>query len=230
MIGHNNPPSALAAFEAALSDARDTAADFLDGAAIETQGQADAVGKIVGEVKELRRDAEKARKSEKEPYLEAGRQVDAAWKPLLERADTIIKAAQAPLTAYLQAQEAEKRERERLAQEEAERKAQEALEAERAAKSVADLEEAQAKQKEADAAAKDAKRASKDKAQVSGTSRAIGLRTYKVVTVTDHKAALLWIAKRDKPALDHFIEEYARKHAATRPMDGVVVRDEKRAA
>ncbi len=49
-IGHNSPPL-FDALSLAMDDARDTAADFLDGKPITDQGQADAVGRIVSEVK-----------------------------------------------------------------------------------------------------------------------------------------------------------------------------------
>ena len=229
-IGGNQPP-ANEAFSLALEDAYATAKDFLDGSELETKGQADAVGRIISEVKKIKKDAETARKAEKEPHLEAGRAVDAKWKPLADRADTIIKAAQAPLTAYLNKLAAQQAEEQRKAREEADRKAQEAIEAQRAsAGNVEAIEKAETLQREADLAAKEAAKASKAKAHVAGVDRAVGLRTYKVVTVTDRRAALNWIAKHNPEALTAFVEDYARRHAPTRPMDGVTVNEERRVA
>ena len=51
-----------------------------------------------------------------------------------------------------------------------------------------------------------------------------------MVEVTDRRAALNWIAKRDPDALSAFVEDYARRNAPTRPMDGVSVTQERRAA
>ena len=232
-LGHNQPP-AHESYSIALEDAYATAKDFLDGEPLTTQGQADAVGRIISEVKKIKKDADEARQEEKKPHLLASKAVDAKWKPLAERADTIIKAAQAPLTVHLRKLEDEQREAERKAREEAERKAQEAIEAQRALARTEGgfeaVERAEALQKEADQAAKDAARASKAKAHATGVDRAVGLRTYKVVTVTNHRDALKWIMAKDPNAVSTFVDEYAQRNAKNRPMDGVTVTEEKRVA
>jgi hypothetical protein len=228
-IGHNNPP-AFEAFTMALDDAYMTAKDFLDGQPIETQEQADAVGRIVSEVKKLRKDMDAARAEEKRPHDEAAKAVQAKWKPSLERADTIIDAAQRPLTTFLAKLAAAQMERERLARAEADRLAQEAIAAQRQAESLDDLERVNDLQKAADKAAKDAARAGKAKAHVAGVDRAIGLRSYTVATVTNRRAALEWIMKNDPDALAEFVAEYARRNAPTRPMDGVEVTTERKVA
>jgi hypothetical protein len=229
MIGHNNPP-AIDAFGMALDDAYATAKDFLDGSPIETQGQADAIGRIVSEVKKIRKDADAARAEEKRPHDEAAKAVQAKWKPLLDRADTIVTAAQRPLTTYLAKLAAQQAEAERLARVEAERAAQAAIEAQRQADGVEAIEQAKRLQDEADKAAKAANKAGKAKAHVAGVDRAVGLRSHRVATVTDHRAALLWIAKNDAAAVNAFVEDYARRNAPTRPMDGVEVTTERRVA
>lgn len=228
-MGGNNPPP-FDAFTMALDDAYSTAKDFLDGKAIETQGEADAVGRIVSEVKKLRKDADAQRAEEKRPHDEAAKAVQAKWKPLLDRAETIIEAAQRPLTTYLAKLAAQQAEAERLARAEAERIAQEAIAAARAAESLDDVEKAKALEIDAQRAAKAANKAGKAQAHVEGIDRAIGLRTYKVATVTDRRAALNWIAKHDADALTAFIEDYARRFAPTRPMDGVEVSVERKVA
>lgn len=230
-IGGNNPP-AFDAFSMALDDAYSTAKDFLDGAPIENQGQADAVGLIVSEVKKIKRDADAARADEKAPHLAAGKAVDAQWKPLLDRCETIERAAKAPLTAWLNKLAEEQREAEAKAREEADRKAQEAIAAQRAAAvsgDIAAVEQADALQDEADAAAKAAAAAGREKAHVSGVDRAIGLRTYKVATVTDRKALLQWIMWNDAATLGAWLDEYARK-ALPAQLPGVEVTEEKRVA
>jgi hypothetical protein len=231
-IGHNNPP-AFDAYSMALDDAFATAKDFLDGSPIETQGQADAVGRIVGEVKRIKKDADLARKEEKRPHDEAAAAVQAKWSPLIDRADTIVKAAQAPLTAYLNKLADEQREAERIAREEAARKAQEAIAAQRAsAGSVDAVDAAKALQKEADAAHKAAKRAGREKAHVAGMDRAIGLRTYWRHEITDRRELLKWIMNNDVPALEAFTDEYARTAVAggVRWLPGVTITEEKRVA
>jgi hypothetical protein len=228
-IGANNPP-AFDAYSLALEDAYDTAKDFLDGQPIENQGQADRIGTIVAEFKKIKRDADAARADEKAPLLVATRAVDDKWRPLADRADTIIKAAQAPLTAFLAKLEAEQREVERIAREEAAAKAQEAIAAQRQAEgSIEAVERAKALQDEADALAKGAARAGKAKAHVSGTERAIGLRSYKVATVTDNALLLRWIKENDPEPLREFLAEYARK-ALPMQLPGVEVTTERKVA
>lgn len=228
-IGGNSPP-AFDAYSMALEDAYSTAKDYLDGQPLENQGQADAVGRIVSEVKRIKRDAEAARAEEKAPYLQACRDVDGKWKPLTDRADTIIKAAQAPLTAYLNALAEEQRQAELKAREEAAVRAQEALQAQREAEgSVEAVERAKALQKEADAAAKDAAKLGKAKAHVEGVDRAIGLRTYTVATVTDHRALLEHVMRHDPEPLKAWLEEYARR-ALPMQLPGVEVSTERKVA
>lgn len=232
-IGANNPP-AFDAYSMALEDAYATAKDYLDGTPIENQGQADSVGRIVAEVKKIKRDADAARADEKAPHLQAGRAVDAKWKPLEDRADTIIKAAQAPLTAFLSKLAAEQAEVERLARIEADRKAQEALSAARniagsETVGIEAIEHAKALQDEADALAKAAGRAGKAKAHVTGMDRAIGLRTYKVATVTDYAALLRHVREHDPEPLKAWLDEYARK-ALPMQLPGVEVTTERRVA
>lgn len=228
----NNPP-AFDAYSMALDDAYSTARDFLDGQPIENQGQADAIGRIVGEVKKIKKDADAARADEKAPHLAATRAVDGKWKPLIDRADTILAAAQKPLTVYLTKLAEEQREAERVAREEAARKAQEAIEAQRAADgSVEAVERAKALQRHADAAHKDAKRAGREKAHVAGMDRAIGLRTYWTHEITDRRELLNWVAKNDAASLSAMLDEYARKAVANgvRWLPGVTITEERKVA
>ncbi len=227
-IGHNSPPL-FDALSLAMDDARDTAADFLDGKPITDQGQADAVGRIVSEVKKLRKDAEDARKEEKRPHDDAAKAVQAKWLPLLDKADTIVTAAQRPLTDYLAKLAAEQARQAELAREEANRKQQAAIAAQRASEgSVEAVEAAKAMQKDADKAVKDAARAEKAKPQVAGMDRAIGLRSSRVATVRHYNLLLDWLIANDRPALEAFMDEYARKAMATLP--GVEVSTERKAA
>lgn len=224
------PPRHLA-FAMALEEVRLEAGNFLDGAPVETQGQADVIGKIISSAKRIKKDADLARKEDKEPHLAAGRGVDANYKPVFDTCDTIVTAAQKPLTVFLNRLAAEQAEVERKARAEADRLAQEAIAAQRASEgNVEAIEQAKALQHQADEAEKLAKRAGKVKAHVTGVDRSVGLRTYNVVTVTDRRAALLWIAKHDEAAIDAFVTEYARRHGTGRMIDGVTVTVERRVA
>ena len=219
-IGHNNPP-AVEAMALHVEGLFKLVSDTTDGAEVATDEQEAALDSLLSDVKQAAKDAEATRKAEKEPHLEAGRQVDAAWKPIKDRLDMAAGEIKRLLTPYRVAKQ--------KAREEAERKAREEAEAKEAA-ARAKLQEPEHLQARFDAE-EELKAASKLKAVANCTAReATGLRTRKIVTVTDHRAALLWMAKHDKPALDAMIEDYARRTAAVRPMDGVTVTEEKRAA
>ena len=228
-IGGNNPPR-HEAFMMALEEVRVEAGNFLNGEPIENEGQASAVGVIMASARDIKRDADKARKEDKQPHLDAGKAVDASYKPVITKADDIIKAAQQPLAAYLAKKERGQELAAQKACEEAERKAKEALEAERAsAGSVEAVEAARAKQKEAEQAQKAANRAEKAKPNIGGTTRAIGLRSRQVAIVEDYRELLLHVAKTDKPALDTFLDEYARK-ALSSKLPGVRIETQRSAA
>lgn len=227
-IGHNAPPK-FDALSLALDDARDTAKDFLDGTAIDHQGQADAIGKIVSEVKKLRKAADDARKEEKEPHLAASRATDAKWKPLDEKAANIITAVSKPLTEWLSKEAARQAREAQEARDAANAKQEAAINAQRASAGNLEAVEAAADlQKEADAALKVAARAEKAKPQVAGLDRAIGLRSRRVAEVTDYRALLDWLTLNDRPALEAFMDEYAQRKLAALP--GVEIHTERSAA
>jgi hypothetical protein len=228
-IGGNNPPR-HEAFAMALDDVRLEAGSFLDGAPIETQGQADAIGIIVTRAKQIKKDADAARKEDKEPHLEAGRKVDADYRPVLETADDIISAGQKPLATWLQALEAKQRAEADEAREKALAALQAAVEAQRAAEGdVNATEAARDLQKQADQALKESKRADKAKPNVAGENRAIGLRSYKVATVTDRRALLEYVMRHDPEPLTNFLAEYAQR-ALPMQLPGVTVNTERKAA
>lgn len=211
MQGHNNPPR-YEAFAMALEDVRLEAGNYLDGATVETQEQADAIGVIMGQARDIKRDADKARTEDKKPHLDAGRKVDDNYKAVLQTADDIVKAAQGPLSVFLTEQARVQEELRVKAKREADRAAQEAIAAERAAAgNIEALEAAREKQLAADDAQKASVIADKAKPRVAGSGRAISLRTRQVAVVTNYRALLLHIAGTDKPALDAFLDEYARK-------------------
>lgn len=231
LINHNNPPPEVA-FSLAIDDLYEEAKNFIDGTAIETKGQADAIGKIVTGLKKIAKDADAARADEKRPHDEAGKAVQAKWKPLLEKADRAIKAAQGPLTDYLLEQE-------RIRQEEARRLAEEARKAEEQAKkaiqnaaSLDDAERAEELAKEAEKLAASAKRTDKAKSHVAGVDRAIGLRTYWTATVTDYSALLSYMKKARPDDLKAMLRDYAESQvrSGARHIPGVLIEQERKVA
>ena len=167
----------------------------------------------------LRQKAEAQHKLEKAPHLEAGRAVDAAWKPCIadakDKADDIRTKL---LTPYMRAKQAEedrrRREEERKAREEAEKRAAEARAAGEPESEPEDLPPAPAPKR----------------VQAGGQrGRKTALRSRKVAVVTDYDKALAHFATHEKVVT--LIEQLAQ-HAARDGHDvpGVQVKTEQVAA
>ena len=237
VIGGNNPPqeSALEAFKASVDTLNTEAGNWLDGEAISTEGQAGEVSRMIEEARNLARDAEKLRKAEKQPHLDAGKAVDAAWKEVTTPLEQIATAAKALLSPWLIAKE----EAARKAEAEARRVADEAaakLRAEREAADKANIaaQRAIAEQEEAvrDAEIKAAVAAKEGgRAKGKGQARAVGLRAYRSAEVSDYPAFLAFVRKKHpqrlRGVLDAMAAEMLRENI---PMDGVKIIEEKRAA
>lgn len=203
IIGANNPPDPFVAIELHVSDLMVEARNFCDGAAIESQAQADVVAKLIDDFRAAAKAADDARKEEARPFDEAKAAVQAKYAPLLAetKAQTgaiprALAALKATLTPWLQRLERERQEAARKAQEDADRKAREAAEAMRAT-SMADLdgrEEAESLVAAAEEAAKAAARIDRERSQARGDGRAIGLRKSYRPVMTDRKAALMHYA------------------------------------
>ena len=190
-IGHNAPPSQFEMLETHIEDLIALADGCLTGDPIDTEEKAKAVAGIQADIKKARIDAENARKAEKEPHLSAGRDVDAKYKPLLERANIAASTAASALTPWLVKQQEERDRIAREKREEAERLAEQAK-AQFQATNPADLEG----RLNAEAMLKDAKKAT---AAANKTDRqATGLRTYWTDVVGDY-GALLTYMKAERP-------------------------------
>lgn len=223
VIGGNNPPDpidvALEPYGAILEEA----ANWLDGVAVENDGQLKATDKLLKALKDARKAVDVARDECTKPLHEAWKSEVARWKPTQDDLDRQVKclvAAQAPYKAKLAA---EKEEARRKAQEEADRIADEARKAHQAA-NAASIEE-QRKADELIAAAEEAQK----QARIAAKDTVKGMRTVQVYEIESHKAALHWIAINDREAVTAFIEDYVRRNFKTRPIDGVKVETKKEA-
>lgn len=202
-IGHNNPPAdPFDLSKDEIDGLYEEARLWLDGEPISTQGQADDLSNLLNMVRAAEKRAEDARKAEKQPHLDAGRAVDARYKPLTERTKAASGAIKTALTPWLQKQEAEKRAREEAARREAEEKRRAAEEAMRArdAANLEDRERAEQAVQEAKKAEQAASKAAKDRGRASGgLGRAVGLRTRGEVEVTDATAMIkhYWQTRQD---------------------------------
>lgn len=232
MIGHNAPPP-LVAHSLHIEDLIEQAKQFLDGAPITTQGQADEIGKLVDMIRQAKKGADEQRAVEKKPHDDAAKAVQAAWKPLIDRCDLAASTAKQALVPWLEKLEAEQRAEAERKRQEAEKARQAALEAERAA-SAANLEaieRVEQARKDVAAAERAANKADKAKAHATGGSRAIGLRSYWAHEITDAVAFARWAWTHRRTELLAALDVIA-KHEATGPKNipGLTIHEDRRAA
>lgn len=187
---HNNPPSPVDEFKEKLALFKEGAEAFGDV----TEANAQEIRDHIGYGGTLAKDIDKQRETEKKPHLDAGRRIDGAYKPLVDEADTVIKAMKRKLGAWMDAREREARERAA----EAARKLREAEEA--AAKAaepeedpflaataeavIPDVKAAHAEAKTAEMQVQAASRVS----SAAGGFRATGLKTVRKAKITDWSA------------------------------------------
>ncbi len=234
-IGGNLPPepSPHDAFTAHIDDLFAEACNFLDGAEIASEGEANAVSALLDQIRKASKDADKARAEEKKPHDDAAKAVQARWKPLLDKADLAVNAAKKALAPWLMKVEAENRAKAEAARKEAEEKAAAA----RAALAVVDTSNLAA-QAEAEALVKDAAKAEKfatkaegAKAHATGGARAVGLRSYFHPELIDPAEALAHYRATQPGALRAFLLSLAETDVANgaRKLPGFDVIETRRA-
>lgn len=218
VIGGNSPPEPIDPMEAIQRDYDDVFAEvgnWLDGSPVETEDQMRAVDGLLASVKEAEKQAKAAKEAEYRPHKDACDAVVARWKPFLDDLDRQTKGLAAAVSAFKRQREAERQEAERKARYEAERAREEAARAARAA-DAANIEA----QREAARIQREAEEAQRKVAALAA-DKTRGLRTVTKYEITDHRAALHWIALNDREAVTGFIEEYVRRHHKDREIDGV---------
>lgn len=234
-IGGNMPPepTPFELAEAEVYKLYDEAALWLDGAAVDSQELADDIANLMNMLRTAEKAADAARKAEKEPHLEAGRAVDAQYKPLLDKAKLATDACKKALAPWLTKLEAEKR----AAEAEARRVADEkraAAEAAIRARDAANLEQtaaAEALLKDAKKAEAAASRAEKATAGAGGSvGRKAGLRTVWTATMTNSAEALKHYKAAKPDALKAFLLSLAEAdvRAGVRSIPGFSVTDEQK--
>lgn len=221
-IGHNNPPSPIELTLAPYDDALAEAANWLDGEPVSNSDQLKAVDALAKRVKAARKAVKDARDEAVTPLHDAWKAEVARWKPTEDDLDRIVKGLASISDGYKRKLAEEQAAARRAAYEEAERKKREA-EAAQAAADAGNLEAqrqaAAAKQEAIDAA----KKAAATKVEVRG------LRTVHKYEITDHRAALHWIAQNDRDAVTAFIEDYVKSNHKRTAIDGVRAWQEKEA-
>ncbi len=187
-------------------------------AVIDSDELAGKVGDYVKQVMACVKNAEAGRVKEKEPHLEAGRQVDAWFKKITGQLETVKTTIERRLTMYLREKEAaERRAREeaaRLEREAAERARAEAEAAEKAIRDAASMEDAIAAEERRKKAQADADKAAKEAAaKPAELSRNRGDMGSVASLRTFWDMADLDIAALDLEALRHHIPREALEKA-----------------
>ena len=108
-IGDNNPPEGSEALLADIDERVAEAKSWADGRVIASQADADRAEALISALAKAGKAAEAAHKGEKAPHLEAGRKVDARWKPVLGSVEGTVRLLKGLLTPFLRAREEEKR-------------------------------------------------------------------------------------------------------------------------
>ncbi len=234
MMGHNNPPVEMTAFDAVkanMDDLYEEAKTWLDGDPVTEQEQADALNTLQTRIRDASKEAEKQRKIEAKPFDDGKAEVQARYKPVLNRADEADAAVKAALKPYLIELDRKQQEAARIAREEAERKQREAMEAmrQRDAANLAQREEAERLANEAKAAAAAAQKAENVKAHAKGEGRATGLRTVNRAVMVDARQAAAWVWVDHNEALMAWVQDLADKavRSGARKISGFEVIEEK---
>lgn len=218
----NNPPP-HEAFSLHIEELFATASATINGATVENDEQDAQLDALMDELRKARKDADAQRAEEKRPHDEAGKAVQAKWKPLLDRCDMAVAEIKKLLTPYRDAKQRAKEEEARKAREEA--AAREAA-AREALQSFDDLEAKFAAEKEL-------KQASKLTAVANKIDRsATGLRTKWEAEVTDYPALLRYVKERQPQLLRDWLADFAdsQVRSGIRQIPGVLITEKKVAA
>ena len=198
-IGHNKGPvfntEVVDAFTAEATEIADAASEWAN-VKITTETKAGELKDFLDTARAKLKEIEERRKVEKQPFLDAGRDVDTAFNRVKEVIEKAGKLAKGPLEAYLKEQQRIAEER-RRAEQEAARKAAEEAERERLIaernRNAAAMVEAEEKAKQAAEAAKAAEAEARVKvSSATGTgANRTGLRTVRSARISNINQAML---------------------------------------
>lgn len=196
-----------------------------------TSDTAEAARDVIARAQGMAKKVESARKEAKQPHVDAGREIDAEFKPLKAELDTMIGSIKRSLGAYLQEEE-----RRRIAEAESARKVAEeaAAFAKEADGDIAERAAEFARKREQKAALAEGLAQSGARVESrAGIARAASLRTYRFAEITDAEAAARHFAKH--PDILAAIEKVANAEIRAAKggdvsIPGVAVKEEKRVA
>lgn len=219
---HNNPPSPIDEALAPFGDVISEAETWLDGQAVENEGQMKAVDVLIKGTKAALKSVKEAEESESKPIYDQWKNKKAEYAPTITDLDRIVKGLVGIVDGFKRKLAAEKEAARKAAEKaawEATRKGQEAARAVDATNIEAVRQADEAKR-----AAEDAQRA----AMAAKADTVKGLRNYDVTEVLDPTGYARWLWMNDKEALVEWMTEHARRNKHHVP--GIVeTRKEKRA-
>lgn len=226
-IGHNLPADPFEALKLEYEAEKEQAEAFMK-TPVTTQDQADKAAIWSKRLTAIKNKATDLHKVEKQPHLDAGRNVDNKWRGLKEDPDTLAKKLKAHVTPFLQEQQRLEYERQQRERDEAERKrrAAEEMAAKADARDTAAQAAAERLQQEAD---KQEQAAKAKNAQAGRTGARVSLRTFLSARIVDYDKALK--ALGNHPEMKALVETLAnRAIRAGVDVDGVERIEEQRAA
>lgn len=226
-IGDNNPPpydpSEVEKLNAEGAQFLEAAAQWIENGDLTSEEDAQRLNDFIAGVKKRQKIADEARKTAKKPHDDAGKAVQAAYVPIIDKMKKAAEKVNPLLSVWLNKKEAERQEEVKrqqeaadFAREEAERKAKEAA----ARNDISGEIDAKAAQKVADDAAKEAARLAKAKSNVSsatGGGRTASLRKVIEVEVTNPRA--LFMRYAEHPDLLECLRNLAAREARTSAFD-----------
>jgi hypothetical protein len=218
----NSPPEI--AFSLEVDDLFALLSDTLAGTdGVTTDEQEAAIDGLMDDFRRVAKDTEASRKEAAKPFDDGKKAVQAAFKPVLDKAESGIAACKDALTPYRDAKRRAAEEAARKLREEAEERQRQAQAALHQSDDLAARWAAEETLKAADKLAKEANRV--DRAPT-------GLRTYYEAVITDRKAALLHYIARSPERFEALIQQLADEDArGTRaPVPGIDFIERKRAA
>lgn len=193
--GHNNPPpyreDKVAEHNAKAAEFLDVAGKWLDLKEIQTEDQAARLTDFITGVKQRQKATDEDRKADKKPHDDAGKKVQAAYNPIIEKLKKAVERVTPMQTAWLTKLEEQRRAEARRAEEEARRAEAEAARLAQQAEARNDIAgeaEAEEAAKRAAEMKKDAAGLAKKRAQVksaTGGGRTTSLRTVRSAKITN---------------------------------------------
>ncbi|WP_261338662.1 hypothetical protein [Rhizobium leguminosarum] len=239
-IGHNLPSDPFEALQVEFAAEREQAEAFMKKP-ITTQAEADRAAIWSKRLSTIAKKATDLHKVEKQPHLDAGRNVDNKWRELKEEPDAISKKLKRHMDAFLQEEARKERERQAAARLEADRIQREADAARVAAEKAAAINDNDAAAiaaqnnaiAEAERLAQQAAAAEREaqarNASAGRTGAKVSLRTFVFAEITDFDALLM--ALKDRPEIKEVVDTLANRAARSGvELAGMAIRSEQRAA